>query len=102
MAYTLLLADPSPSVRKTVQLAFAEPEFEVQTIDDGLEAIEALGRANPDAVLLSPSLRTRDGYEVGRFLRSREPSAKVVLVLLKNAFEPLDAELDRTLGDYDE
>lgn len=92
MAYRLILADPSPSVQKTVLLAFSEPEFEVQIIEDGLRAIEELSRTSPDAVLLSPILPSRDGYDVGRFLRSREELKKVALILLKNAFEPLDEE----------
>ncbi len=92
MAIKLILADPSPSVRKTVLLAFAEPEFEVLTIEDGLQVIEELGRTCPDAVLLNLNLPSRDGYEVGRFLRSREELRKVALILLKNAFEPLDGE----------
>jgi DNA-binding response OmpR family regulator len=92
MSYRLVLADTSPSVQKVVQLAFPVAEFDVQVIEDGLQVIEALGRIDPDVVLLSPALPSRDGYEVGRYLRSREEFKKVGLILLKNAFEPLDGE----------
>ncbi len=92
MAYKLILADPSPSVQKIVQMAFPESEFEIQAIEDGLKVIEALRQIEPDAVLISPNLPSRDGYEVGRYLRSREEFRKVALILLKNAFEPLDGE----------
>lgn len=92
MSYKLILADPSPSVQKVVQMAFAEPEFEIQVIEDGLQVIESLSRTAPDAVLIVPALPSRDGYEVGRHLRSREEFRKVALILLKNAFEPLDGE----------
>ncbi|MBN2408488.1 MAG: response regulator [Candidatus Aminicenantes bacterium] len=92
MPYKVILADPSPSVQKVVQMAFPEPEFEVQAIEDGLQVIEALDRIDPDAVLLSPDLPSRDGYEVGHYLRSRKESKNVVLILIKNAFEPLDKE----------
>jgi DNA-binding response OmpR family regulator len=98
MAYKLILADPSPSVQKVVQAAFPEPEFEVQVIDDGLQVIETVARIDPDAVLLSPTLLSRDGYEVGRYLRSREEFRKVALILLKNAFESLDEERVNELG----
>jgi CheY-like chemotaxis protein len=92
MSYRLVLADTSPSVQRVVQLAFPVPEFEVQVIEDGLQVIEVLGRIDPDVVLLSPTLPSRDGYEVGRYLRSREEFRKVGLILLKNAFEPLEGE----------
>jgi DNA-binding response OmpR family regulator len=52
-------------------------------------------------VLLSLALPTRDGYEVGRYLRSREEFRKVGLILLKNAFEPVDEERLRGI-DHDQ
>jgi len=101
MPYKVILADASPSVQKVVQMAFSEPDFEVHTIEDGLQVIESLAGISPDAVLLSLALPSRDGYEVGRYLRSREEFRKAGLVLLKNAFEPVDAERLRGL-DHDE
>jgi DNA-binding response OmpR family regulator len=101
MPYKVILAEASPSVQKVVQMAFPEPEFELHTIEDGLQVIESLAGIRPDAVLLSLALPSRDGYEVGRFLRSREESGRIGLILLKNAFEPVDAERLRGL-DHDE
>jgi DNA-binding response OmpR family regulator len=101
MPHKVILAETSPSVQKVIQMAFSEPEFEVHTIEDGLQAIESLPRINPDAVLLSLALPSRDGYEVGRYLRSQEGFRKAGLVLLKNAFEPVDSERLRGI-DYDE
>jgi DNA-binding response OmpR family regulator len=101
MPYKVILADASPSVQKAIQMAFPEPDFEVHTFDDGLPAIESLARVRPDAVLLSLALPTRDGYEVGRYLRSREEFRKVGLILLKNAFEPVDEERLRGI-DHDQ
>jgi DNA-binding response OmpR family regulator len=101
MPYRVILADASLSVQKVIQMAFPEFDFEVHTFDDGLPAIEALARVRPDAVLLSLALPTRDGYEVGRYLRSREEFRKVGLILLKNAFEPVDEERLRGI-DHDQ
>jgi DNA-binding response OmpR family regulator len=101
MPHKVILAEASPSIQKVIQMAFPEPEFEVHTIEDGLQAIASLAQINPDAVLLSLALPSRDGYEVGRYLRSREEFRKAGLVLLKNAFEPVDSERLRGL-DYDE
>jgi DNA-binding response OmpR family regulator len=98
MAYKIIVADGSPSVQRVVQLAFTEPDFEVHAFEDGLEALQAIGQINPDAVLLGISLEKKDGYEVGRYLRSREDFKKTALVLLKNAFEPLDQEKLRGLA----
>ncbi|MCK7489636.1 MAG: hypothetical protein MZU79_04890 [Anaerotruncus sp.] len=55
----------------------------------------------PDALLVSLTLPGRDGYEVGRALRSRKELASVPLVGLRGSFECVDT--DRTVpADYDE
>jgi len=92
MTYKLVVADSSPSVQKIVQMAFSGPDFEVYPLEDGQQVLESIGLINPDAVLLSLALHTKDGYEISHYLRSREDFKKTVLVLLKNAFEPLDAD----------
>jgi DNA-binding response OmpR family regulator len=101
MACRVIIADPSVSVQKVVQMAFAAPDFEIHPFEDGLELLQSLGRVNPDAVLVSLSLPGRDGYEVGRCLRTREEFRRTGLVLLRNAFETLDLEKLRGI-DYDE
>lgn len=101
MAYKVVVADSSPSTQKVVQMAFSEPEFEIYPFEDGLEILGSIGQINPDAVLLSLSLSSKDGYEISHYLRSREDFRKTALILLKNAFEPLD--LEKTPGlEYDE
>jgi len=92
MAYKLVVADSSPSVQKVVQMAFSGPDFEIYPLEDGQQVLESIGRINPDAVLLSLALPSKDGYEIGHYLRSREDFKKTALILLKNAFEPLDAD----------
>jgi CheY-like chemotaxis protein len=97
MPYKLIVADGSPLVHKVAQLAFAPPDFEVHAFEDGLEALQALAQVNPDAVVLSVSLPRRDGYEVGRYLRSREDFKRTALILLRSGLEPLDPEKMRGL-----
>ena len=101
MPYTIVLADPSPSVQKAVQLVFAEPEFRVTVFEDGASLLEAAPGLRPDALLVSLTLPGRDGYEVGRALRSRKELASVPLVGLRGSFECVDT--DGTVpADYDE
>lgn len=90
MPYKIIVADPSPSVQKTVQMAFAEPEFRLYPFDDGTELVNAVNEIRPDAVLLSLSLPGRDACEVGRLLRSREDLKRVPLLLLRGTFDGPD------------
>jgi DNA-binding response OmpR family regulator len=101
MTCKVIIGDASPSVQKVVQMALPTPHFELHPFEDGLELLQSLGRVNPDAVLVSFSLPGRDGYEVGRYLRSREDFRRTALLFLRNAFETLDLERLRGI-DYDE
>ena len=101
MPYTIVLADPSPSVQKAVQLAFAEPEFRLTAFEEGAALLEAVAGLRPDALLVSLTLPGRDGYDVARSLRSRKELAGVPLVGLRGTFEGLDAER-KAPPEYDE
>lgn len=101
MPYRIVVADPSPSVQKAAQLVFAEPEFRVCAFEDGAALLAAIDGLKPDAVVVSLTLPGRDGYEVGRAVRSRKGLEAVPLVGLRGMFEGLDA--DRTVPpEYDE
>lgn len=101
MPYRIIVADPSPSVQKTVQLVFAEPEFRVFVFEDGASLLESVADVRPDALLVSLTLPGRDGYEVGKTLRSRKELATVPLIGLKGTFESLDTNRNAP-SDYDE
>jgi DNA-binding response OmpR family regulator len=90
--YRIIVADPSPSVQKAAQLVFAEPEFRVFPFEDGASLLGSVDDVRPDALLVSLSLPGRDGYEVGRALRSRKDLETVPLVGLRGTFECLDAD----------
>ena len=101
MAYKLIIAHDSPSIQKVIQMAFPASEFEVIVFEDGTETMKALSQLRPDAILLNLSLPQKDGYDVGRFLKSREEFKQTSLFLFKGAFELLDA--DKMTGlEYDE
>jgi len=90
--YRIVVADPSPSVQKAAQLVFAEPEFRVHAFEDGASLLGAVDGLRPDALVVSLTLPGRDGYELGRALRSRKGLEAVPLVGLRGGFEGLDAD----------
>ncbi|MGB8951859.1 MAG: response regulator [Candidatus Aminicenantales bacterium] len=92
MAYRIVVADSSISVRRAVETAFSESGFKVYTFKDGLETLKSLPELKPDAVLLSLSLPSKDGYELGLFLRTQDAYKQTALILLRGAFEPLDSQ----------
>jgi DNA-binding response OmpR family regulator len=92
MPYKIIVADDSPSIQKIIQMSFPAPEFEIFAFNDGKEILDSIEQIDPDAILLNLSLPERDGYEVGVTIKSQEEFSRVPLILLKEAFEPLDKE----------
>jgi DNA-binding response OmpR family regulator len=99
--YRIIVADPSPSVQRAAQLVFTEPEFRLSVFEDGASLVEAAADLRPDALVVSLTLPGRDGYEVGRILRSRKELATIPLVGLRGTFESMDAERPAP-AEYDE
>jgi len=92
MIYRVIVADSSPSVRRVVELAFPESEFEVFFFDNGLELIRALPDVRPDALLISLSLPGVDGYRAAGVLRGDKDLRQASLFFLRGAFERFEAE----------
>jgi len=92
MGYKIIVADDSPSTQKLIQMAFSAAEFEVFLFSDGQQVMDSLSLINPDAILLNLSLPLKDGFELGRHIRKKEEFDQVPLILIKDAFEPVDRE----------
>lgn len=92
MSYKILVADDSPSIQKLIQMSFPSDEFELFPFNDGQEVLDSLSRIKPDAVLMNLSLPQKDGYELGEHIRNQEEFMEVPLILIKDAFEPLDKD----------
>ena len=92
MNYKILVADDSPSIQKLIQISFPTSEFEIFPFSDGQKVLDSLSQINPDAILLNLSLPQKDGYELGEHIKNQEEFAQVPLIMIKNAFEPLDKD----------
>lgn len=90
MSYKVLVADGSPSALKAAELALPAPEFEIFAFSDGMEAMKKMLGIRPDAILVSLSLPSRDGYEVAGYARSQEGGRQVAVFFLRGAFETLN------------
>ena len=98
MAHKLLLADDSAAIRRVIKLTFAEEDVDVVAVVDGAQAIEAIAREAPDIVLADASLPGTDGYDVASFIRNEAALARIPVVLLTGAFEPLDESRAASCG----
>jgi CheY-like chemotaxis protein len=86
----LLLADDSVAIQRLVELTFAHEKMEVTTVGDGEAAIASITADPPDIVLADIGMPKRSGYEVAAFVKDEPRLARIPVLLLAGAFEPVD------------
>jgi DNA-binding response OmpR family regulator len=89
---TILVADPSPVMRRFLELTFAREGMQVLAVGDGDRLMDLLPRARPDVVIADHALPGRDGYEIAAFVRGGAAVASLPIVLTAGAFETVDRE----------
>lgn len=82
MAKTVFIVDDSPSVRQMVRKTLAGAGYQVAEAGDGEEALAALERLRPDAILTDQNMPRMDGLSFIRAYRGRSGSMGVPIVFL--------------------
>jgi DNA-binding NarL/FixJ family response regulator len=83
------LVDDHSLVRDGIKalLAVMAPLEVVGEAESGAEAIEMVGRCQPDLLLVDISLRDMNGLELTRVLRSQHPALKVLVLSMYDNYE---------------
>ena len=89
--HKILVVDDEESMRYFLNRSLKRKGFEVQTVESGEEALEAVKTSPPDLILLDLHLPGLDGIEVLRELRRRDT---LPLVLLMTGFGTVERALD--------
>ena len=94
MATSLLLADDSPTIAKILSLALAKEDYAVRSVTTADQALAEIQKNPPDLFLVDIALPTKNGREFVKYIRNAPKLAHMKVVLIANAFEPVDeAEL---------
>src|SRR4029453_2751547 len=87
----ILLVDDEPSLQKMLTHALEREGFQVQTVGDGEEALEAFKTYEPHLIVLDIMLPKLDGTEVIRRIRAQSDVPVIMLTAR-------DDEIDRVVG----
>lgn len=98
MPHTLLLADDSVTIRRVIELTFADESVKVLSVSSGREALERIASDRPDIVLADVGMTDVSGYDIAAFIKGRDDLRHIPVVLLAGAFEPLDEAQARQAG----
>ncbi|MEM8934277.1 MAG: response regulator, partial [Acidobacteriota bacterium] len=76
----VLIVDDEPGVLESIAGVLDDEGYSTLTASNGVEGLELFEAERPDMVLLDIWLPDRDGLEVLRALRERDPEARVVMI----------------------
>jgi two-component system alkaline phosphatase synthesis response regulator PhoP len=91
VAQKILVVEDEPSIQTIVRTYLESAGFQVECVDNGLEALSAAGDYEPDLVILDLNLPGMDGIEVA--VRLRQESQVYILMLTARS-----EEADRVAG----
>lgn len=96
----LLLADDSVTIRKVVELTFADEGIDVTTVGDSATAMTRFVEIQPDIVLVDAGLDGTSGYQICEMIKSDDATRHIPVLLLIGSFEPFDQdEAERVQAD---
>ena len=99
---TIVLADNSYTIRRIVELSFAEEEgIELVSLENGLNLKDKLLETKPAVVLVDIKLPEFNGYDVCKFINDSEDLKDTKVFLMKGGFEPIDENLLKELNYLD-
>ena len=95
-----MLADDSVTIRKVVELTFADEGIDVSTVADSDAAMQRFVEMQPDIVLVDVGLEPTSGYLLCEMIKQDASTRHIPVLLLVGSFEPFDqTEAERVEAD---
>src|SRR5580704_11139337 len=89
MDWTILLLISEPLVRLVIQEVLERAGYLVLGTGDLGTAVDRMGEAEPDMLVISPYVETITGHQAAKYLQSRCPSMHILMVAGMQADERL-------------
>jgi len=99
----VLCVDDEPGVVELVGLILKSQNIEVEGASSGQEALEAMRRQPPDAVLLDVMMPEMDGWEVYKQMQADDHLKKIPVIIVtarNSSFEEVIARERTGIKDY--
>jgi two-component system response regulator MprA len=96
----LLLVDDEPALRESVSRALVAEGYRVETAADGREALDAVERDEPDAIVLDVLMPRLDGIATLQRLRTAGRLVPVLVLTARDGVGDRVAGLDAGADDY--
>ena len=95
MSAKILVVDDDPAIAEMLTMVLQREGFDTVVVDDGLDAVEAAGREDPDLILLDLMLPGMGGVDVCRTIRE---DSTVPIIMLTAKTDTVDVVLGLESG----
>ena len=82
MTKKILLVDDEPQVLRLLQLSLEQAGYQVETAENGQQALEQVASNKPDLVLMDSVMPMMDGLEALKRLKNDATTAEIPVVIL--------------------
>lgn len=98
MSHKILIVDDEPNILVSLEFLMKREGYQVVTARDGQEAIDAIGREQPDLVLLDVMMPVKTGFDVCHEVRANDAYKGVIIVMLTAKGRDTDVAKGLALG----
>jgi DNA-binding response OmpR family regulator len=98
---TILIVEDDASVRQLIRTRLGAAEYEVHVARNGVEALSAIRRFEPDAMILDINMPELDGFGVLEAMRGNPPGARPATMILTARHAEDDVRRAMQLGAKD-
>lgn len=99
-AARILVVEDDATIGRFVELELSHAGYVVSRVDDGAKALDAVGEAEPDLMVLDLMLPTIDGLEVAKTLRQAGKRFPILMLTAKAATSDVVTGFDSGADDY--
>jgi DNA-binding response OmpR family regulator len=96
----ILYIEDEPFLGQIVKESLESRLYEVCMVDDGKDALQVFSKVKPDICVLDVMLPGKDGYTIGKEIRSLNPGIPIIFVTAKIQTEDLLKGFDSGGNDY--
>lgn len=98
MAQQVLVIEDEPNIIEAVGFILSRDGWQVAMHANGVTAMEAVRRVQPDVVVLDVMLPGRSGYDILRELRADPETGAIPVLMLTARGQARDRDLAESLG----
>ncbi len=94
----ILVVDDDPAIVKLVKSILEGEGFEVETANDGIDALVKVKEVKPDLMVLDIMMPELNGYDVCHKIKFDSPYKEIPILLLTSRDQEIDSRIGQMMG----